>query len=161
MKRLVIPLFIPLRNNEIDYISLKYIINDINDCIVLIGNYDINKLNTVDKINVYLYLNIINPSNKYFIDENIIDLLINSYVMNKKEDVVSYLGNIIPNEMYEYMLNLELDVVDESLNEYISLFEKELINNKRNKIEYILQKKRKIIINEYKNIDNLIGINEI
>ena len=35
MKEIAIPLFIPLKNNEIDYQSLKNLINEINDYNIL------------------------------------------------------------------------------------------------------------------------------
>ena len=58
MKEIAIPLFIPLKNNEIDYQSLKNLINEINDYNILIGDYNLNNLSDEDYLNVYLYINI-------------------------------------------------------------------------------------------------------
>ena len=55
MKEIAIPLFIPLKNNEIDYQSLKNLINEINDYNNLIGDYNLNNLIDEDYLNVYLY----------------------------------------------------------------------------------------------------------
>ena len=59
MKEIAIPLFIPLKNNEIDYQSLKNLINEINDYNVLIGDYNLNNLSDEDYLTVYLYINIL------------------------------------------------------------------------------------------------------
>ena len=69
MKEIAIPLFIPLKNNEIDYQSLKNLINEINDYNILIGDYNLNNLSDEDYLNVYLYINIINPNNKYYLND--------------------------------------------------------------------------------------------
>ena len=47
MKKLTIPLFIPKIGNEIDYKSLNYIIRDIDDCNIIIGNYKLNKISDI------------------------------------------------------------------------------------------------------------------
>ena len=65
MEKLTIPLYIPKKNNELDYEGLMNIINDIDDCNILIGDYNLNKLSDLDYIKTYLFLNIIDQRNKY------------------------------------------------------------------------------------------------
>jgi hypothetical protein len=157
MKEIAIPLFIPLKNNEIDYQSLKNLINEINDYNILIGDYNLNNLSDEDYLNVYLYINIINPNNKYYLNKNRNDSLINNV---SKEYYILPLGNVFPSEIKEYIINKKLDVKDNTLIEYLELFNN-IIKNDKNKIEYILIKKKIINKSNYVNIDNLLGINEI
>ena len=162
MRKLVIPLYIPLKNNQVDYASLRNIILDIKDSIVLIGDYKINNLTSSDKLNVYLYLNIINSMNEYYIDENVNDYLIKYNIENFNDDnIYSILGNIFSNELNEYILNLELDVNDNSLNKFLKIINNEVNKNPKEIIEYILIKNKKIVRKEYQMIDNLLGIYEI
>jgi len=162
MKKLVIPLFIPIKNNHIDYDSLKNIINDIEESIVLIGNYDLNNLSDNEYINVYLYLNVINRKNEYYTENDYNDPLIQCF-KDKTNNyyVIDKLGNILSNEINEYLLNIELNVNDRSLNNYLKMFRNIVNKNEKELIEYILIKKKKINVKTYKDIDNLLGINEI
>lgn len=157
MKEIAIPLFIPLKNNEIDYQSLKNLINEINDYNILIGDYNLNNLSDEDYLTVYLYINIINPNNNYYLNKNIKDSLINNV---SKEYYILPLGNVFPSEIKEYIINKKLDVKDNTLIEYLELFNN-IIKNDKNKIEYILIKKKIINKSNYVNIDNLLGINEL
>ena len=50
MEKLTIPLYIPKKDNELDYQGLMNIINDIDDCNILIGDYNLNKLSDLDYI---------------------------------------------------------------------------------------------------------------
>lgn len=162
MRKLVIPLFIPCLDGNVDYESLKNIILDIRDSIVLIGNYKLNNLEQLEKINIYLYLNLINSDNEYFIDERIDDELIkcNDKYLNE-DNICTILGNVFFLEVYEYLLNLELDVNDKSLNKFLKVINDEINKAPKEIIEYILIKKKKIIKKEYPMIDNLLGIYEI
>lgn len=162
MRKLVIPLFIPCLDGNVDYESLKNIILDIRDSIVLIGNYRLNNLEQLEKINIYLYLNLINSDNEYYIDERIDDELIkcNDKYLNE-DNICTILGNVFFLEVYEYLLNLELDVNDKSLNKFLKVINDEINKAPKEIIEYILIKKKKIIKREYPMIDNLLGIYEI
>ena len=162
MRKLVIPLFIPCLDGNVDYESLKNIILDIRDSIVLICNYKLNNLEQLEKINIYLYLNLINSDNEYFIDERIDDELIkcNDKYLNE-DNICTILGNVFFLEVYEYLLNLELDVNDKSLNKFLKVINDEINKAPKEIIEYILIKKKKIIKKEYPMIDNLLGIYEI
>lgn len=162
MRKLVIPLFVPFNNNHIDYESLNNIILDIKDSIILIGDYKLNTLTLSDKINIFLYLNIINPLNQYYIDEDVDDYLVKCDEESYNEgNICSILGNVFPSEVNEYILNLELDVYDKSLNRFLKVINNEVNKNPKEMIEYILLKKKKIIKKEYPMIDNLLGIYEI
>ena len=157
MNEIAIPLYIPIKNNEVDYESLTNLINEINDFNVLIGDYNLNNLSEIDYINVYLYLNIINTSNTYYLNKKIKDPLIKNI---DKEFNILPLGNIFPNEIKEHLINKKLNVKDQTLIEYLELFNN-IIKNDKHKIEYILIKKKIINKSNYVNIDNLLGINEL
>lgn len=161
MKKLVIPLYIPLKKEKVDYESLKNIIDSIEHSIILIGDYGLNSLNEIDYINIYLYLSIINQSNEYYYEKEYDDKLIKNLKVDDKKHYVSILGNIFSNELNEYLANEENGVIDQSLNEYLKIFNKVIKNDGKDKIEYILLKKKKINNKQYKEIDNLIGINEL
>lgn len=158
MKEIAIPLFIPLINNEVDYLSLKNLINEINNFKVLIGDYNLNNLSDTEYLNVYLYINIINPNNEYYLDKNIKDTLIKN--VNNNDYYILPLGNVFPNEIKEYIINKKLEVNDKHLIEYLELFNN-IIKNDKNKIEHILIRKKIINKSNYVNIDNLLGINEL
>ncbi len=162
MRKLIIPLYIPKENNEIDYESLKLIIENISDSIILIGDYQLNELDQNEKINILLFLNFINNKNEYYCDEELDDLFIKYFEINKINDnLYSSLGNVFFNEISEYLLNEELGVKDESLNSYLELFNNIIYQNEKRCIKYILIKQKKIKEIKYSNIDNLLGINEI
>lgn len=161
MKKLVIPLFIPAKFNKVDYDSLKNIILDIEDSIILIGDYELNNFTEVDYIKVYLFLRIINPLNEYYLEKNQTDKLIKNFTYNSNDHYISKIGNIFSSEIKEKLENDESGVIDKSLNGYLLIFEKLLNNNLKEQLEYLLIKKKKIISNEYKILDNLIGINEL
>ena len=94
MKKLVIPLFIPTKFNKVDYDSLKNIILDIEDSIILIGDYELNNFTEVDYIKVYLFLCIINPLNEYYLEKNQTDKLIKNFMYNSNDHYISKIGNI-------------------------------------------------------------------
>ena len=160
MKKLVIPLLIPLIKNEVDYELLTKLVKDIEDCNILIGDYGLNDLEETEYIKVYLYLNVINSNNKYYIEKNNNDILIQNYKKDNNKYVVSKLGNILSNEIKEYLQNEENGVIDKTLNQYLLMFKK-IINDDKDKIKYILERKVKGKDKIIKQIDNLLGINEI
>ena len=160
MKKLVIPLYIPTINNEVDYISLEKIIQDIENCIILIGDYEFNKLSDYEYINVYLYLNTINSKNEYYVEKEYNDKLIKKY-QKKDNHIITKLGNILHLEINEYLLNQKLNDNDKSLNKYLKIFKDAIEKNEIQNIIYILLKKKKINYYENKEIDNLLGVYEI
>ena len=161
MKKLVIPLFIPNKNNKVDYDSLKNIILDIEDSIILIGDYGLNNFTEIEYIKVYLFLKVINTSNEYYLEKDSKDQFVQKFVYNSNDHYISKLGNIFFNEIKEQLENKENGVVDSSLNSYLSIFEKLFHNNLKEQLEYLLIKKKKIISNDYMMLDNLLGINEL
>jgi len=160
MRKLTIPLYIPEKNNEIDYDSLINIINEIDDCNILIGNYNLNKINDLKYINVYLFLSIIDKRNTYYLEKDYKDSILKVYKENEK-DYINILGNIIPNELKEYLENIDQNIDNKILNKYIKIFNKIIIDNEKNVIEYILTKQNKINTSKYKEIDNLLGFKEL
>lgn len=160
MRKLTIPLYIPEKNNEIDYDSLINIINEIDDCNILIGNYNLNKINDLKYINVYLFLSIIDKRNTYYLEKDYKDSILKVYKENEK-DYINILGNIIPNELKEYLENIDQNIDNKILNKYINIFNKIIIDNEKNVIEYILTKQNKINTSKYKEIDNLLGFKEL
>ena len=136
MKKLVIPLYIPTINNEVDYISLEKIIQDIENCIILIGDYEFN------------------------VEKEYNDKLIKKY-QKKDNHIITKLGNILHLEINEYLLNQKLNVNDKSLNKYLKIFKDAIEKNEIQNIIYILLKKKKINYYENKEIDNLLGVYEI
>jgi len=160
MRKLTIPLYIPEKNNEIDYDSLINIINEIDDCNILIGNYNLNKINDLKYINVYLFLSIIDKRNTYYLEKDYKDSILKVYKENEK-DYINILGNIIPNEIKEYLENIDQNIDNKILNKYIKIFNKIIIDNEKNVIEYILTKQNKINTSKYKEIDNLLGFKEL
>jgi len=160
MRKLTIPLYIPEKNNEIDYDSLINIINEIDDCNILIGNYNLNKINDLKYINVYLFLSIIDKRNTYYLEKDYKDSILKVYKENEK-DYINILGNIIPNEFKEYLENIDQNIDNKILNKYIKIFNKIIIDNEKNVIEYILTKQNKINTSKYKEIDNLLGFKEL
>lgn len=160
MRKLTIPLYIPEKNNEIDYDSLINIINEIDDCNILIGNYNLNKMNDLKYINVYLFLSIIDKRNTYYLEKDYKDSILKVYKENEK-DYINILGNIIPNELKEYLENIDQNIDNKILNKYINIFNKIIIDNEKNVIEYILTKQNKINTSKYKEIDNLLGFKEL
>ena len=149
MRKLTIPLYIPEKNNEIDYDSLINIINEIDDCNILIGNYNLNKMNDLKYINVYLFLSIIDKRNTYYLEKDYKDSILKVYKENEK-DYINILGNIIPNELKEYLENIDQNIDNKILNKYINIFNKIIIDNEKNVIEYILTKQNKINTSKYK-----------
>ena len=160
MRKLTIPLYIPEKNNEIDYDSLINIINEIDDCNILIGNYNLNKMNDLKYINVYLFLSIIDKRNTYYLEKDYKDSILKVYKENEK-DYINILGNIIPNELKEYLENIDQNIDNKILNKYINIFNKIIIDNEKNVIEYISTKQNKINTSKYKEIDNLLGFKEL
>lgn len=160
MRKLTIPLYIPEKNNEIDYDFLINIINEIDDCNILIGNYNLNKMNDLKYINVYLFLSIIDKRNTYYLEKDYKDSILKVYKENEK-DYINILGNIIPNELKEYLENIDQNIDNKILNKYINIFNKIIIDNEKNVIEYILTKQNKINTSKYKEIDNLLGFKEL
>jgi len=160
MRKLTIPLYIPEKNNEIDYDSLINIINEIDDCNILIGNYNLNKINDLKYINVYLFLSIIDKRNTYYLEKDYKDSILKVYKENEKDNI-NILGNIIPNELKEYLENIDQNIDNKILNKYINIFNKIIIDNEKNVIEYILTKQNKINTSKYKEIDNLLGFKEL
>lgn len=161
MNKLVIPLYIPTKSNKVDYESLKNIVDDIENSSILIGDYGLNNLSDNDYIEVYLYLNVVDHKNEYYTEKNYNDPLIKYFKNENNNYVITKLGNVLSNEINEYLLNQELKVVDKILNNYLKIFRNIINKNEKKYIKYILVKKKKIIKDTYKDIDNLLGINEI
>lgn len=160
MNKLVIPLYIPSINNNVDYLSLENIIKGIENSIVLIGNYNLNNLSEFEYLNVYMFLEVINPKNEYYMENEYNDELIKTY-QKKDHHIITKLGNIFSNEINEYLINEHQEVSDKSLNKYLKIFKNIVEKNERDNIIYILKKQNKIYSYKNKEIDNLIGISEI
>ena len=134
MEKLTIPLYIPKKNNELDYEGLMNIINDIDDCNILIGDYNFNKLSDLDYIKTYLFLNIIDQKNKYYLEKNYQDAILEMYKKNNN-DYIDILGNIIPYELKEYLYIINHKSEDFILKKYINIFIQMNIDNEKKVIE--------------------------